>query len=947
MSQEKPLAPNEFRERAEALLQNRSSADVSRMSAEELGKLFRELQLRQIELELQNEELRRTHQEASETRDHYSELYESAPVGYVTLDSSGCIQQANLTLSRLLGVTCEELVGAELSRFVHVDDREILLRHFQEVFGAENCEVPHNPVTKKSCKLRFSGHEGMTIAVRFESVPVVDASGQVSQCRSVLIDVPSERDAESALHQRNEELRKLLSARTAEKNLLGKAVASLGEGVLITTDDLDWPGPTIIFVNEAMCRITGYSGEELIGQSPRMLQGTGTDRKTLVHIRTRLFANHACNVELTNYRKDGTPYSCELFITPLFNNEGKRTNFVSIHRDITDRKRSQAELRKAHHRLALVVETAPSLVVVTDRVGRIVLFNRACERLTGYSREEVIRQTTINQFLPPEWRCIVEERFANYSSPEFEEPHEAPWINKSGEERLIEWRCITLNQDDGTADWFVLGIGVDITERKRIEQSLMDSEAQTKSILASLSAHIAVLDRTGQIVAVNPAWEEFARNNQGDLARLGVGTNYLEVCLKSKGPYAERAPEVARGIQAILSGKTHHLSLEYPCHSPAQQRWFLLQASALRSGEGGAVVSHTDITERVRAEQRLRESEERLRSILKTAADAIVIIDHCGIIDDVNPAIMKMFGYTAGQLVGQNVRILMPAPFCDEHDSYLERYLQTGQARIIGYGRELVARRRDGSVFPIELAISHVPHLGLFIGMIRDITKRKELENQLLQIVAEEQRRIGQELHDDLGQELTGISLKLSALLKSLKAESSQNAQLASNLIDDVQRARSKVGALSRGLIPVAVDREGLMVALQVLATRFNETGSVSCQVVCEKPVRIDNAELATQLYHIAQEAITNAVKHGQASDIWITLEERHGRVTLTIRDNGVGIDPDGVTLVRGMGLKIMSYRASLIGGHLTVRPFERGGTIVTCLLHTGANYGKNQHDAS
>ncbi len=267
-------------------------------------------------------------------------------------------------------------------------------------------------------------------------------------------------------------LKQRVAAQARELQFLVEAINNLGEGILITEDELDWPGPRIVFVNDALCRITGYSADELLGRTPRVLQGKGSDREMLDRLKRELAAGRPFMCELTNYRKDGTPYHAELFITPLFDDAGQRTNFVSIHRDVSQRKQ------------------------------------------------------------------------------------------------------------------------------------------------------------------------------------------------------AERA---------------------------------------------------------------LRESEERMRAILNTATDAVITIDRRGIIQGVNPATATMFGYAPNELIGQNVSMLMPPPYCEEHDGYIARYLESRQPRIIGIGREVLGRRKDGATFPIDLAVSEVERLGLFTGIIRDVTERKVTEHALQQ----------------------------------------------------------------------------------------------------------------------------------------------------------------------------------------------------------------------
>lgn len=145
------------------------------------------------------------------------------------------------------------------------------------------------------------------------------------------------------------------------------------------------------------------------------------------------------------------------------------------------------------------------------------------------------------------------------------------------------------------------------------------------------------------------------------------------------------------------------------------------------------VGTHRDITAHGRMAESLRDREERMRAILNTAVDAIITIDERGIIDSMNPATEEMFGYRREELVGKNISLLMPSPYREEHDGYLQRYMETGIAHIIGIGREVECRRSDGSVFPAELAVSEIRRLGLFTGFLRDITERKSEHERLIQ----------------------------------------------------------------------------------------------------------------------------------------------------------------------------------------------------------------------
>jgi two-component system, LuxR family, sensor kinase FixL len=218
--------------------------------------------------------------------------------------------------------------------------------------------------------------------------------------------------------------------------------------------------------------------------------------------------------------------------------------------------------------------------------------------------------------------------------------------------------------------------------------------------------------------------------------------------------------------------------------------------------------------------QALREKHEHLEAIWNSAFDAIITIDGQGVIETINRAAERMFGYSHAEMIGQNVKMLMPSPFREEHDGYLRHYRDTGQARILDLPRELVACRKDGSTFPIDLSVTQVDHSGFYTGVIRDISERKELQEHVLESAAEEQRRIGMELHDGIGQELTGLSLVAGTLLKVMtgvpkketegqvvrqidEAGFTRICDIVQKLDKKLSEANRLVHQLSHGIMPV------------------------------------------------------------------------------------------------------------------------------------------------
>ena len=331
----------------------------------------------------------------------------------------------------------------------------------------------------------------------------------------------------------------------------------------------------------------------------------------------------------------------------------------------------------------------------------------------------------------------------------------------------------------------------------------------------------------------------------------------------------------------------------------------------------------------------LGDSAERLRAILETAVEGIITIDERGAIESFNPSAEKIFGYKAREAIGQNVKLLMPEPFRHEHDGYLENYRQTGHAKIIGIGREVVGRRKDGTVFPMDLSVSGVRLAGrkMFTGFVRDITERKQLEREIIEISNREQQRIGQDLHDGLGQELTGIELMCQVLEQKLAAKSKAEAKQVGEIGRHIRDAISHTRKLARGLSPVEFEANGLMSALRELAAHTEKLFQIECRFECPEPVLIRNNVHATHLYRIAQEAINNAVKHGRAKRVAISLKPAGEKLALTVADNGIGF-ANAAKKNSGMGLNIMKYRAGVVGAALEVRPGVDGaGTMVACVF--------------
>lgn len=330
------------------------------------------------------------------------------------------------------------------------------------------------------------------------------------------------------------------------------------------------------------------------------------------------------------------------------------------------------------------------------------------------------------------------------------------------------------------------------------------------------------------------------------------------------------------------------------------------------------------------------QSRTFIETVLETAVDAIITISPDGVVHTFNRAATRIFGYTPAEVIGRNVSMLMPSPYREQHDQYIHRYLSSGKPHIIGIGREVFGLRRDGTTFPMDLSVSEVrrPDRHYFVGIIRDISERKYLEKAIVTASENERREIGRDLHDALGQSITGISLMAKSLAKKLSTQDSPQAKDAEAIASLAMEAMTEAKRLAYGAFPTELEKRGLKTALlQILeTTRRNHRIETHFSAPPSWNPLDNGTEL--HLYRIAQESVANAIKHGHPKNIYLILERTGVRVSLTIRDDGSGMPATRDSTRISMGLDIMRHRSNLIGGNLTIRAPQSGsGTEVICCI--------------
>lgn len=361
--------------------------------------------------------------------------------------------------------------------------------------------------------------------------------------------------------------------------------------------------------------------------------------------------------------------------------------------------------------------------------------------------------------------------------------------------------------------------------------------------------------------------------------------------------------------------------------------WFQCEAKVMLREDGRPWFIHGiafDVTELKRAEEALEEERNVASAILDSVGTLVMVLDPKMRIVRFNRVAEETTGYSFADVRSRFIWDLLTIP--EQAERFRGALEEVQEGRCVRDFEVAWESRGDGPRL-ISWSLTVLRNPGgtpqYYIAAGTDITVRKRLETAVMEVSGREQRRIGQDLHDGLGQLLTGIAFLSKVQEQRLLEKSAPEAPEASKIVRLVNEAIHKARELARGLMPGLADPKGLMSSLEQMAHEISEVFSVSCRFECHNPLLVGDATVASHLYHIAQEAVSNAIKHGNATSIQMQLRGGNAFGVLTVRDNGSGIAA-GPRERPGMGLDIMKHRAKMIGGALAITSSARG-TAVTC----------------
>lgn len=594
--------------------------------------------------------------------------------------------------------------------------------------------------------------------------------------------------------------------------------------------------------------------------------------------------------------------------------EGREvTHVLTLVADITARKKADRDLRENEEKFRLIAETSLVGIAMAQK-GSLVYANRRFHSMFGYPDGELVGRDMFCIVAPEDLGTMREKRRRRLRSETAAPTYVFKAIRKDGTRLDVEVASGVARAIGGVPT--ILAVMVDVTERRRAEEALWASEEQYRLLAENAPDFIYIISPDMRIRYVNPAGARLWRKSADAL----VGR-----ALKDIFP-PQVVPRMQRNLRKVLrTGRVLYLEQDYPLRSGTL--WMSAKLAPIRDKKGrtiGVLGISRDITGKQRAYEALRESESRYRMLAEQSEEAIIIAGTNGRIALVNRRACELLGYRRERIERRRV-----------HDFFAEEDLSPLRldAKAIESGALVTkirrARRADGTFIPVETRSKMIPG-NQVLGYWRDISEQVRRDSELKAIARQERRDIGHALHDSLGQELMGLKFLTTVLARKLDARSIPEAAEARQIVGLAGHALLQSRRIAHGLADFGEKGQDLPTALRRLAEGTRELFGVDCRFRGPGSETVFDSDIVIHLHHIAMEAVNNVIRHADAKHIAIRLTIGKTRGRLVVEDDGRGISRSAGAKP-GMGLRVMRYRASLIGGSLEVRRNGPRGTRVTC----------------
>ena len=591
------------------------------------------------------------------------------------------------------------------------------------------------------------------------------------------------------------------------------------------------------------------------------------------------------------------------------------------------RKRAEEALQKSEEKWRKLITTIPDFIALHDLEGRYVFLNHYAE---GFSKEYVIGKSLydfISEDSKEDFRrnydeCLNKKQIQRFSYSGFGN-------NKSL--RIYDGYLVPILENDIIVN--IMAIAMDITEHKRVESDLRESEAMFRSLFENSLVGISLARPGSGLFQVNNAYARmYGYENPGELLSLVHDTSVLFAI-----------PEERKEVLRILQTEGFMEAREFELIRRDGSHFFVLvSACEIRDSDGNLLynlATHIDLTERKKIEKEIRDASLYARKLIEASLDPLITISINGKITDVNRATEEITGINREKLIGTDF-----ADYFTEPDKARKGYKTVfSKGMVKDYPLSILNKngRKIDVLYNATLFINETGDVQGVFAAAMDITERKKMESDLrnskksleklnlhLNEVRENERAaISREIHDRLGQSLTALKIDLNWLSGKIDAESEEGIKL-NEMIELVNATSMDIHWISSELRPAIFDDLGLASALEWYCEEFANRTGLKVQLEIED-IQTENINRDLSIYRVAQESLTNIIRHAGAKKVQIKLHKRKKDIVLLIEDDGIGISSDKIRSTKSFGLLGMFERVNQSGGHMEITAPDKGGTKV------------------
>jgi PAS domain S-box-containing protein len=754
------------------------------------------------------------------------------------------------------------------------------------------------------------------------------------------IDITERKRAEAALKKAHDELERRVDERTAELRRVNEELAIFRKFAESSSEGFgmsDFDG-CIAYANPTLCRLFGEEkAEDVIGKSVSTYHPPDYAHKRQNELFSSLLRDGHAHVEQTVLPRHGTPLQTLQSTFLIRDENGNPLRIAVVITDMTERKQAEEALRASEARFRVTFEEAPVGMAICVGDGVITEVNRAMCRMSGYSQEEFVGRH-VRELTHPADRELSRPFLTRLMAGEIPSfTLEKRYLRKDGQSRWAQATTAAIHDANGGIA-FALGIVEDITDRKDAEEALRQSEEKYRTLVETSPDGVIVTDVMGRITfASGRLLQEYGAEAEDIFGRSSLDFIAQE----------DHQRFLSSFQRTVEEGITRDVELDFlrkdGTHFPGE-----ISAALIKnvSGNPHAVVAILrDITERKVAEESLRESERRLRTICDSALDAVVMIDAGGKIRYCNPASERMFGYAGHEMMGCEVHTLLaPACYREQAIQAFSAFRITGQGRTVGKALELTALRKDRTEFPIEISVAafKISNHWWAAAIIRDVTERHKTQEALererqslwrmIQANDHERQLVAYDIHDGLAQYLAGANMQLQVFdgLRESNPEEAKKAYDAAAQL--VRQSHTESRRLISVVRPPVIDEIGLETAMVHLVHEQRRYGGPKIELDSDVQFSRLPSILENGIYRIVQEALTNACKHSKSKKVTVTMTQEGQDVRLKVQDSGIGFDPESVEKGH-FGLEGIRQRVRLLGGRLTIVSTPGSGTLVQVVV--------------